>query len=319
MFSFRIIKKLMGGVASLVTKFSDYYVQVRLLPKHIGIYKSAKEVQDVGIVIQGPLVTKDDFTFETVKLYKNTYVGAKIVLSTWEGEDLATLKRIEALGVSIVLNKDVKDAGPSNFNRQLLCTRSGILALPKLRYVLKVRSDMRMYNRYAISYLKSLVDNFSDRCANFGKIVVMDKFESWDRKVFPFWIQDFLYFGYMDDIKKFFEIDYVPKQYANREEFTRITGLEATDYNLCTNKMVPEYIFSTSYIKKFYPDGDFTDREFFNSCLREFFILISPMELSMYWAYRKPSYFLDFDYIEENKATYNYSIQSYLGDKGGRQ
>ena len=43
---------------------------------------------DLGIVIQGPILRHQNFTYSTILRYLHFFPGAQIVLSTWKGEDI---------------------------------------------------------------------------------------------------------------------------------------------------------------------------------------------------------------------------------------
>ena len=57
----------------------------------------------VAIVVQGPVIIKNDFTFETLKLYVNIFPNEIIVLSTWDcNKNVEVFAKIRNLGVHIV-------------------------------------------------------------------------------------------------------------------------------------------------------------------------------------------------------------------------
>lgn len=109
--------------------------------------------EKITIVMQGPIMTKDDFTFETLKLYKKMYVGVNIILSTWKNEDGATIKKIKGLGVTVLENEKPQFYGHHNINLQIKSSENGILEAKKqgAEFVLKVRTDQRMYNPDSIN------------------------------------------------------------------------------------------------------------------------------------------------------------------------
>ena len=55
----------------------------------------------VAIIIQGPLLKKNNFTIETVKLYKKIFSNYLIILSTWEDEDQEYLSEIKKENILI--------------------------------------------------------------------------------------------------------------------------------------------------------------------------------------------------------------------------
>lgn len=112
-----------------------------------------KPKEKIAMVMQGPLSNKDDFTFETLKLYKKMYAGVDLILSTWKNEDSSTIKRIKDLGVTVIENEKPLFNGHHNINLQIESSKNGLLEA-KLRgaeFALKVRTDQRMYNPDSIN------------------------------------------------------------------------------------------------------------------------------------------------------------------------
>jgi hypothetical protein len=65
---------------------SDNFITYTLRPKKISLRKSIDKLDPklplLAIVIQGPIITKDEFTSETIKLYKQNFPKAIIISST---------------------------------------------------------------------------------------------------------------------------------------------------------------------------------------------------------------------------------------------
>ena len=58
-----------------------------------------KNEPPLAIVIQGPVLHENNFTLETVKLYKKNFAQAKIILSTWENELPAVVDRFREFDI----------------------------------------------------------------------------------------------------------------------------------------------------------------------------------------------------------------------------
>jgi hypothetical protein len=118
--------------------------------------------REVGIIVQGPLILKEDLTYETLCLYKKLFPDVTVILSTWIGSDRKSLEKIKTLGIETVLSKKPEKAGWGNINLQMISTNAGLLRAKELelRYVLKTRTDFRIYSSTAISFLVSLLKKF---------------------------------------------------------------------------------------------------------------------------------------------------------------
>ena len=116
----------------------------------------------MAIVIQGPVKTIDEFTFETIKLYKQNFPEAIIILSTWNDESKIVLSRIENLGVVVLKNKKPKYAGISHVNYQIASSKQGMKKAKELgaEYAIKTRTDQRMYATNIEEYLFNMLNLF---------------------------------------------------------------------------------------------------------------------------------------------------------------
>ena len=80
----------------------NYYINFDRKPMYENQYKanidSFSEKKILTIVMQGPIVYKNNFTLETIKLYKKTFCNCPIILSTWDYEDNKVIEDIKKLG-----------------------------------------------------------------------------------------------------------------------------------------------------------------------------------------------------------------------------
>jgi hypothetical protein len=102
-------RRLLGLVAEAVEGESDF-VTYHCRPKLAVVVGTRNDVvrkdanragQQLAIVMQGPIAHKDNFTLETLKIYQQHFSDSKIILSTWEDEDLVALREFEDLGIAI--------------------------------------------------------------------------------------------------------------------------------------------------------------------------------------------------------------------------
>ncbi len=84
------IYKVIGFLSSILESAAKRYTTYHIRPiKTSGIKLESQEFDysNFAIAMQGPLLLKNNFTLETLKLYKKYFQNALIILSTWEGED----------------------------------------------------------------------------------------------------------------------------------------------------------------------------------------------------------------------------------------
>lgn len=116
----------------------------------------------IAIILQGPVITENDFTLETIRIYKKIFPGCRIILSTWEDEKAQLIDKAKAENIDVVLNKKPEYFGVQNINLQVVSTKGGLDHAKKhnAAYILKSRTDQRIYDKDALSLFFSMMDNF---------------------------------------------------------------------------------------------------------------------------------------------------------------
>ena len=158
-------------------------------------------MSDVAIVIQGPLILDNHFTLNTVKLYKRYYPGCKVIVSTWNDSNKSEIDSLKTAGADIVLNAAPGIFGLGNMNFQIVSTKGGIQCADDAgaKYILKTRSDQRIYKPHMLEYFKTLIDQFPikqevDSAKQKERIIAVQTTVGGGMFI-PYFIADFLYFG----------------------------------------------------------------------------------------------------------------------------
>ncbi len=190
-----------------------------------------------AIILQGPIAKADDFTLETVKMYKKSFPHTHIIVSTWEDENMGDIDALEKAGATVVRNKKPPFNGPSNVNFQLASTKGGIEEAKNLgaTHIIKSRTDQRMYGTNLMPYLMSLVEKFPVAPGFKQKQrIVLSSFGVC--KYAPYYFSDLFMFGHIDDMSAYWNIDYVSKdvkkEFFNPEVHLATWFLEKTGRKL---------------------------------------------------------------------------------------
>lgn len=192
--------------------FTTYHIRPMKASRVKTVSDQLRKLPGYAIVMQGPMVTKYNFTLETLRLYKKHFAGAILILSTWKGEDEATLLSIRKEGVTIILNDTVEYAGPRNINLQIRSAAAGILEARRqnAEYVMKTRTDQRMYNPNVAEYFFNLMNAF--HCSvgfKQSKRIIGIAFGRAKYKLYHF--SDTLMFGTLQDMETYWRDEYVTK------------------------------------------------------------------------------------------------------------
>lgn len=182
----------------------DEYMLISSVPKRVdGIVVKGTErnFSDFAIILQGPVAEKDNFTLNSVRMYRKYYDGVRIIVSTWKDVDADTVAGIKEEGAEVILNEypGVNPAG--NLNYQLTTSLAGVRRAREMgvKYALKTRTDQRYYNPCALSMLQGIYQE--------GKVIFLGGiFNSFYGR--PFYLSDFFAYGSIEELKILYSCDF---------------------------------------------------------------------------------------------------------------
>lgn len=279
------VNREMKAACIAAEKYTDYYVSYRLRSKALEDipilpHNGCKEESRIAIVMQGPLMTADDFTLETAKFYKRCYPQASVIVSTWDDSDTDTINRLRECGVIVVLSKLPDHCGNLNINYQAVNTLAGVKKAKEegIEFVCKTRTDQRIYHPDAMQYLCDLVKTFPVNNEDFiqeqrGRIVALCM--PYGDMFYPYCLADFLYFGYTEDIEKLFSIE--PDQRPKGKH-----GKGKTRKQIAEKMMAPEIQFLRDFIERMGGNNECTVKAYWQF-VKNHMITINRDEIGMYW------------------------------------
>lgn len=306
--------KRIGLKSKYMTKLytGDEYVLLSSVPKQvedIRVKGTKRDFSDTAIILQGPAATKDNFTLNTVKMYKKYYDGIRIIVSTWKDAQAEIVESMRTEGADVILNEYPAVNPEGNLNYQLKTSLAGVLRAKELgvKYVVKTRTDQRYYNPCAIPMLQGMYRE--------GKLIFLGGiFNSYYGR--PFYISDFFAYGSVEELEILYSCDFDTEQGVRarteakqKERFKQfIEWVNRADMDCETN--VPlEYedaaaVYACSEIRIAYhyflqkekPEQYDTMKDAYDDFLCKDVILVDADSLGFYWLKYKyqalnPSYF----------------------------
>ena len=211
----KVNRRLMGATLRSEVRQSGQFLTRRYRPK------SASDVGDdqktstalstaplikcepCAIVMQGPTWDKDDFTFQTLEIYAKHMPNCRLILSTWDDTNPETVDRFRRSGVEVVLNEKPKVPGLYNVNMQVTTASAGIRRAAEhgAEWVLKTRTDQRLYHPEVMSGLAALAKSFpvSGSACGVQKYRIFGVGQG-TAKFAPYHLSDQTVFGHVDDM-----------------------------------------------------------------------------------------------------------------------
>lgn len=253
-------------------------------PKKINILPPAllhtldKNISTTAIIIQGPIIYKDNFTIETIKLYRQFYPKTMIILSTWKGVKSNFIKQISELNINLIQSIPPEKKGPFNINLQIVSTCNAIKFIENIdiNFILKTRTDQRFYNINTLNYLHTLISKFH---LPEQKVVQQSRIITCSMNTFKYrmyGISDMFLFGTFSDIKNYFNVNLDSREIINFNLKEKINLRDYANLNFC------EIYLATNYLK-------FIGVELFWTLsdsllkLKNHFCIIDQSTIDLYW------------------------------------
>lgn len=274
------IKKIINKFGIDIYKHDDRYFRTTFrrpkFSKDIVVnYPDNMKNQKVAIIVQGVLKIEDDFTLESIKLYKRLYPKAIIILSTWKNENEKHLQKIRDTGIIVIENDKPINSGHGSINFQLKSTQVAlnVARAKQCKYALKTRTDQRLYGEENITFLLQTLQNYPlniDVSAK-GRIITCSN-GCFTGRLYN--ISDMVLFGYIDDLLAYFSCPVDERKNPEIEP-----GNDMIEYS---KKRPGEIYFSTHYIERLGFKLKWTEKDslFF---IKELFIIVDNETLDWYW------------------------------------
>ena len=239
--------------------------------------ETIRDYSEYAIVMQGPIRKVNNFTLETLKIYKKYFKNALIILSTWEGEDAYTIEGARAIGVEVILNEVPAIPGHLNINMQGTTAMAGLrfAAMQKKKYALKTRTDQRIYNNKSFTYMTNLLKVFPITASGLqqtGRIIALNAYD-YNTKPKLYHVCNNFIFGHTEDVLLYFGAAHISMNPP---------GMEFLKKDYPETPFTAEIYWFTEFLKRVGHTLECT-LEDYEQALATHCILVDPRLLGWYW------------------------------------
>lgn len=307
---------VLSNMLQITEKKLNRYYTVRSYPKDFSVVAKNyyEKIDRCCIIMQGQYIKEDNFTLNTIKYYISV-CNYDVIFSTWVSLDPKIKLELEELGAIVVLSVYPVTAGVLNLNYQVVSTMAGLMEAKKCgyKYVLKTRSDQRLYKQNFLQYFCSLLTQF-------GKERLVTLNYNLNNICWPNYISDFLYFGEIDRVIKAFTFDKNDKcilyNLPREEHYKKVK--EYSREQLTINQMVPECNIIMNYYKNMNIPYDETVKSHLEN-VKRYFVVVGQDDVGFYWkkynetynANRRDGLFVEND-KEELSLSLNFTFDNWL-------
>ena len=256
----------------------NFFFTFHLRPKYINAkkYYSISNSKDfeLAIILQGPILHDNDFTCETIKFYIKLFPNAHIVLSTWKNENIQKIKKIDYSKLYILSNDKPDNPGIMNVNFQIISTLSALkfLKKKKIKYVIKSRSDIRIYGRDLFVYLKNILSMNKN-----NNLLVVPSYGTSKYGIYK--ISDFFLFGEFKNVYDFWN---VPLFQDGIRKITVSKSINKNVYIVRNTFIGPEMYLYANFLIKHRLKLKWSLEDWWHTLTKYFYIVDSEV-IDIYW------------------------------------
>lgn len=303
----RWLRRLMRESVRLYKNRSEYFATCHERAKYAEMVNTWADVDESGvaIVMQGPVWKQDDFTVATLALYRKLYPGCVLIVATWNDTPQEDLALLQEQGVELVLLDKPIDPGHSNVNMQIVSAYQGVLKAKELgvEWIIKTRTDQRLYNPNALSYLIATARTFpvADPSLQRHRIVGIGQ---GSLKYVPYHVTDQTLFGHADDMLEYWSTPLRPSSSfdaAGRSLAELWPTLSIRDLQ---KGVVAESYITSEYLKRLGRPIDWTIEDSWQA-YRDHFCFVDYAASDFYWVkgqdYTLSEYMYRYDTISNRK------------------
>lgn len=269
----RLREALDQELAQLGDRWITHYVRLKTPLPPVEI---TKLVTRVGVVLQGQVMTQEDFTLRSLEHYRKTFPGCPIYVSTWTDESTQVIRALEKAGAVVIVNDRPRSPGPGRLNRRIRSTQAGIQAARDsgCRYVLTTRSDARLYAANIPDFVAGLLEQFppSPGWAVAGRLAVLD----WATRLYvPQHPSELMMFGHIDDMANYWS---APLCDAPNGAYRKAVGHVAE----ILKPLAPEVYLCRHYLSKLGYPFEPTVASWWQ-CLADLFVVVDRASIEHFW------------------------------------
>ena len=238
----------------------------------------SKSKSSFAIVVQGPLVAQDNFTMTTLKLYRLNFPDASIIFSTW-AVSKTIVDELKKHAIIVLQNKPPQIAGISNLNMQIVTSKAGIIYAEKngAQFILKTRSDQRIYHPSLDLYLFSLLRAFPLKSKKLEQTNRLIGISLDSQKYRIYGLSDMFLFGCASDMIKYWDATM-----DTRQGLDKIINIDAITNRGFSELCIGPVYLNTKFLEKIGHTCKWTLKDSF-TVLKDRFIIVDQSAIKLLW------------------------------------
>ena len=277
--SFTFLESLIAELQISTKTFITYHQRPQPVASIRSLSQTEIQLPQLAIVIQGPIISINSFTLDTVRLYKQHFPGALIILSTWDDEQQSTVSIVESLGVHVLLNAKPEYPGVSNINFQIVSSKAGVKKARELgaEYVLKSRTDQRIYAPNIGEYLFNIIQLFPINVSGHKqhKRIIGISMNTFKYRMYG--LSDMLIYGHINDMILYWDVELDNRKFDDNEIQKAVISLRSfAHWRVCEVYLATEFLSKIGYTLRWTLEDSWR-------VFADHFCVVDKESLDLYW------------------------------------
>ncbi len=280
---------------------------------------------DVAILMRGLIIKNDDFTKNTLMMYRENFPNAPIYLSTWDycidNDWVLFSKKNNIKLITSEFKKPI--SGYKSDHLQITSNVNGLMAIleDQVRYSISTRTDQRFYSKNIPINLKNIISYYQYQKSNpkdkqINRLIAMSS-DTFLYRIYG--LGDMFLFGLTEDVLNYWDSE-KDRRLINKEFLGKVKTLRDI-----SNLRVSEVYFMTEFLKRNGHKLEWTLEDYLE-VLGKRFIIVDSQSLDFLWPkysffeerykdfedirFKEISYF-DWLLIKNNKLKFDEKILDY--------
>ena len=266
----------------LIYRLKNYYLSIHLRPKFSKDFKNEnyilKNDSDYCVIIQGPIKNIENFVKETILIYLKIFPNTNIIISTWSSnKEIINLEK-KYKNIKVIINQVPNNENFGKYRNtdfQILSTYNGIIAAKSLgaKYILKTRTDWRIYKNNTLNYLYSLLNQFPPNNKIQQKRILVTSMTTCKYRIYG--VTDTLQFGHIDDLLIYWNS-------KNYYESLKLMKIDINKPIINDTPVISEIFLCSRYLNALGHHLKWTLKDYWNF-LKDYFCVIDADSLDLIW------------------------------------
>lgn len=300
-FLYKILYLIIPQIEEKQDVFFTYHQRPRSA-QNVNTWSAQVEIPTFALIIQGPLIKDNNFTLESVRIYKKNCNNTAIILSTWDDEDKEYIQEFVNEDIIVLLNRKPANPGQQHINYQIVSSYEGVKKAKEVgaTFAIKTRTDQRFYATSVPEYIYNVLSAYpvgaSYRTCQKGRIIGIS-LNTFKYRLYG--LSDMVVGGFIEDLLAYWgcSLDERPAGFNDTKLYPNMDLKTAANLKVCEVYLSANFCTNLGRELKWNLEDSW-------SVFADHFCILDKESLDLYWhkyARNSEHRYLSYDSIKTNQ------------------